>query len=110
MVKAVAWSLTALFCLGGVMYARFAFFAKKGRQKRQTGKRIAFHGLFSLVLILQGIAFLFYYPFTRFGFLPTMLLAFFPYAGVVMGHYFNGERQRTVITGAITGCLALLTV
>jgi hypothetical protein len=107
MADTAARSLMIVFCLGGIMYAWFAFIIKK--ENRNKGKT-AFHGLFALTLILQGAAFLSYYPYNRFEFLANMIFVFFPYAGIILGYYFNKEKQKTVITRTIAGILVFLTI
>ncbi|MDR1932265.1 MAG: hypothetical protein LBQ57_05500, partial [Spirochaetales bacterium] len=66
----IALILMVLFTAGGIVYAVYAFAVKKAYRDR---KMAAFHGLYSLILVLQGSAFLFYFPFNRFSFLANMV-------------------------------------
>jgi hypothetical protein len=79
-----------LFIAGGGAYLLFA-------RRKAKGKAFIFPGLFSLVLVVQGISFLFYYPFNRFGFLACMLSITAIYGGFVLAYFFGSERQREIV-------------
>lgn len=104
--------LLALCAASGAAYFFFAF--KKVRRRNMPGraavKDLVFHGAFSLVLVIQGVSFLFYYPFNRFGFLADMLSISFIYGGFVLAYWFRTEKQRKAVIFAHAALLLLLTV
>jgi len=75
-----------------------------------TARHLVFHGLFSLILILLGVSFLFYYPYKRFGLLSTMLSIAFIYGGLILAFWFRMENQKEfvlLILGIISLALTL---
>jgi hypothetical protein len=99
MYETLARVLCGLFVAGGGVYAVYALILKK---KRRSFGRILFHGGFSLTLRFQGIAFLYYFPFNRFGFLATMNLIFFTYLAFILACYCKTPSRRTLVLGLIT--------
>jgi len=62
-----------------------------------TGRQLVFHGIFSLILVLLGISFLFYYPFKRFGPLSTMVSIAFIYGGLILAFWFKTDSQKELV-------------
>ncbi|MDR2784992.1 MAG: hypothetical protein LBB83_03650 [Treponema sp.] len=108
----IAGILLALCAASGVAY--FFFALKKVRNLNIPGqaavKALVFHGVFSLILVLQGVSFLFYYPFNRFGFLADMLSISFIYGGFVLACWFRTEKQQNMVVFIHTALLFFLTV
>jgi hypothetical protein len=95
--------LLVLFIAGGGLCLFFA-------RRKTGGKTRVFLSLFSFVLALQGISFLFYYPFNRFGFLACMLSVTAICCGFILGYFFKAERQREAVILVHTAILLFLTV
>lgn len=99
MAAALSKFFCALFIAAGGLYALYAFALRKEYRRPFP---LAFHGLFSLTLILQGIAFLFYYPFNRFSLLPTMLFITSVYGGAALAWRFDSGKERRAVLLSIT--------
>ncbi|MDR2143223.1 MAG: YwaF family protein [Treponema sp.] len=119
-------ALMALFIAGGAAYLPLACRAAKVPVRRRepyeaaslsfalrdtsSFRRLVFHGLFSLVLAAQGLSFLFYYPFNRFGFLAWMFSITAVYGGFILAYFFKSERQKETVILVHAALLFFLTV
>jgi hypothetical protein len=83
-------AMMTLFIAGSGAYLLFV-------RRKAGGKAFIFPGLFSLVLATQGISFLFYYPFNRFGFLACMLSITAISGGFILAYFFRSERQKKTV-------------
>jgi hypothetical protein len=108
----IAGTLLVLCVASGIVYFFFALRTVRRRNMpgRDAVKELVFHGAFSLILVLQGISFLFYYPFNRFGFLADMLSVSFIYGGFVLARWFRTKKQQDTVIFAHTALLLFLTV
>jgi hypothetical protein len=108
----IARILLVLCTASGTAY--FFFALRQTRRRNAPGraavKDLVFHSAFSLILILQGISFLFYYPFNSFGFLSNMLSVSFIYGGFVLARWFRTEKQRNMVIFAHAALFFFLTV
>ncbi|MDR1929204.1 MAG: hypothetical protein LBQ44_01110 [Treponema sp.] len=103
----IARILLVLCAVAGTVYF---FFVLKRLRNSGTVKDLVFHGVFALVLILQGVSFLYYYPFNRFGFLADMLSITFIYGGLILAYWCRTAEQRNLVVFAHTALLLFLTV
>jgi len=62
-----------------------------------TVRHFIFHGFFSLILVLLGVSFLFYYPYRRFGILSSMLSVAFIYGGLILAFWFRTDSQKELV-------------
>jgi len=99
-------SMILCFC-GGALYAVYAFFIRK--DWRTPGK-IFLNGSYVLLLFLLGIAFRFYYPFTRFCFLVTVIFLVCSWSGVILSLCFTSEKSRKIVQYILAGLLVFFTV
>jgi len=72
-----------------------------------TVRHFIFHGVFSLILVLLGVSFLFYYPYKRFGLLSSTLSVAFIYGGLVLAFWFRTENQKELVL-LILGLICLV--
>jgi hypothetical protein len=106
----VARMLLVLCAAAGAAYFFFVLKKKQNLTGHEAVKYLVFHGVFSVILVLQGISFLFYYPFNRFGFLADMLSITFIYGGIVLAHWFKTEKQRNGVLFAHAVLMLFLTI
>jgi len=92
---------------GSGFYALYAFILRK--DWRTPGK-IVLNGCYVLLLILLGIAFHFYYPFNRLGFLITMLFLVCTLSGVILSRCFISARSRKIVQCVLAGLLVFFTI
>jgi hypothetical protein len=98
-----------LCTLAGSAYFLFAL-SRHCREKPRWAGGFLFHGVFSGLLVLLGVSFLFYYPFNRFGFLADMLSAVFVFGGFVLAFWFRTKKQKAGVIFAHGAALFLLTL
>jgi len=92
------------FCiLAGIVYLPLVLRLLPGL----TARHLVFHGFFSLILILLGVSFLFYYPYKRFGFLSSMLALAFIYGGLILAFWFRLDNQEELVL-LILGLICLV--
>ena len=99
-------SMILCFC-GGGLYAVYAFFIRKDWR---TAGKIFLNGSYVLLLFLLGIAFRFYYPFTRFCFLATMFFLVCSWSGVILSLCFTSEKSRKIVQYVLVVVLVFFTV
>ena len=100
--------ICTILCLGGgFFYGYYVFFMRKGRQTRGD---VILNGIFILLLLLLGIAFLFYYPFNNMGFLSTMILLVSIYSGVMLARSFTTEESIKNIQYILAGFLLVIAI